>query len=586
MKVAELRTFHWMLHDFWAGYGSGHNESDRLLIPATLDMLTVMSSCYLQAVSVQVVSVHFVFMHFFINPSRLYPWCSNPEWCVCDVVLFQMLGGLAVDTVYPVAGLLRMGEGGVRRYQETMRELSEGKSSRKVYGGELTAGSRAEGVAMERGWAHGEADEDTMLLCGGDLVVYVLPLGQQPPEDATLVFTPQQCPPAYCRLQVLHKDRALRAIIKRSGRPNLTASAPEVQQCVFSEGDQLWLHSRHTLEVMTLAGTQAISGPAGQDAGGRYEFIHSLVCSGPHPAMASYKKRARKDWPSTALLDALIKQPMLLVMVGPKDCQDPHLMFRNSWSTLELLLMSSLAPWLKQGYVCFKYTVKSALKSLRPKDSEGDGRSRVGSYHLKTVFFRHLEEHPPQQEGSPFQLMLDLCQDLQHYLLMGCLPHYFLPECDLLKTAEYEERQYALQAVGQVIADPLVPILRSPSEPEVIYCDQSPDDLIRCFNDVSSLPSCLKRHWRLQWLLHRLDDHREALYLQQLEKDWDWRVFGRPRLVRLADYLKLKKFKTWLVCYCLNDIYHKVHTYLFSDTTAVFLGLQCALDISRSFLFI
>ena len=137
--------------------------------------------------------------------------------------------------------------------------------------------------------------------------------------------------------------------------------------------------------------------------------------------------------------------------------------------------------------------------------------------------------------------MLDLCQDLQHYLLMGCLPHYFLPGCDLLRTVGEEERQYALQAVGQVIADPIVAILNSPSEPRHIYGPHcSPDDLIRCFREVSSLPSCPERRERLRWLLHHLDDHREVLHQQQLGRDEDYEVSGRPGLVRLADYLQNK----------------------------------------------
>ena len=534
---------------------------------------------------------------------------------VLYVVVFQMLGNLVVETVYPAAGLYHerdwltsrnenrwrslcdaweisqtfralMGEKvfmerfegerfretsegeefrelceweefmepcewedimGEREWEE-FREPSEGEEFRKLCEGQVFrearawpvfAGSRPEGLCVEDGWGHGHVDIDMMLLFGCDLGVYVVAPGQQPPRRATLLYTPQQCPPAYTRLQVLHKDRLLRAIAEcNTHRDNLSVSDPNVQKCVVSdEGGRLWLHSQHTLEVIQGKSAEAISGPAGQSADGLIDNVSSLVCSGPHPAMASYKERTRKHWPSPALLKDLMKQPMILVMVGPKDAQDSYLMFRVSWSALELILIASLGLWLKQGYVCFKYTVKSLLKSLRPKDSAREGRSQVGSYHLKTVFLRHLEEHPPQQEGSPFQLMLDLCQDLQHYLLMGCLPHYFLPECDLLRTVGEEERQYALQAVGQVIADPLVVILNSTSEPEEIYGpDHSPDDLIHCFRDLSSLPSCPERFERLQRRLRHLDNHREGLHRRELERA-EGEVSGRPGLVRLADYL-------------------------------------------------
>ena len=470
-----------------------------------------------------------------------------PVWVVhlwvLYVVVFQMLGSLAVDTVYPATGLFRELDAEVGLNEVVLWRLGRGEVFRWDVPAQLDAGSRPEGLCVDRHWGHGEADKDYMWLWGDVLGVYIVPPGQQPPRTATLVYAPHQCPPAYTRLQVLHKDRLLRAIV--GGESRLPVSAPKsalkLQQCVVSEGGRLWLHSRHTLEFMQLRGTEAISGPAGQRAGGLIENVSSLTCSGPHPAMASYRKRPRKRWPSPALLDALMQQPMLLVMVGPKDAQDSYLMFRVSWSALELILISSLGLWLKQGYVCFKYTVKSVLKSIRPDDSTREGRSQVGSYHLKTVFLRHLEEHPPRQEGSTFQLMLDLCQDLQRYLRMGFLPHYFLPECDLLQTVGEEEKQYALQAVKQVIADPLVAILNSPSEPRHIYGPHhSPDDLIRCFSEVSSQPSCPERRECLQRLIRRLDDHREGLHRKQLKRDRD-RVSKRPGLVRLADYLQGQK---------------------------------------------
>ena len=427
-------------------------------------------------------------------PSGVSPGYVNRVVLIHDAVIrcgvcvvFQMLGCLVVETVYPVAGFCRMPDWEVDYTKCTVRDLADGSSFRELDNGPLLAGSQAEGLALDEHWGHGKVDRDVMWPCGEDLGVHVLHPGNQPPEDATLVYTPQGCPPAYSRLQVLRKDKLLEAIARcKNMRFDLSLSASDFQQCVFSEGSHLWLHSRKTLEALLARDTIPISGPAGQDNDGFDETVHSLVCSGPHPSMASYKKRTRNRWPSTALLDAIVKQPMVLVMVGPKYAQDSYLMFRISWSPLEYILLTSLDLWLKQGYVCFKYTIKSLLKSLRPTDSAGDGRSLVGSYHLKTVFLRHLEGRPSEQEESPFQLMLDLCQDLQHYLLLGCLPHYFLPECDLLRTVENEERQCALRAVGQIIADPLATILRSPSEPHLIYGCHTPDDLVHCFGEVSS----------------------------------------------------------------------------------------------------
>ena len=251
--------------------------------------------------------------------------------------------------------------------------------------------------------------------------------------------------------------------------------------------------------------------------------------------MATYMQRPRKYWPSSEQITSFLKQPILLVMLGPKGAQDSHLQFRVSWSHLEISLISTLPLWVKQGYVCFKYTIKSALASLRTRNEDAitDGRSRVGSYHLKTVLLRYLEEHPPSQEGSPFQLMLDLCQDRQHYVVMGCLPYYFLPDCHLLCTVGFEERHYGLQTLRLAIEDPLVAILRCPSEPQDILGNTSPDDLMCCFRVVSSRSSSSQGCKDLQRLLCTLGEHREGLHRKQLEKDGHWRATGQ--LVRLAD---------------------------------------------------
>ena len=195
----------------------------------------------------------------------------------------------------------------------------------------------------------------------------------------------------------------------------------------------------------------------------------------------------------------------------------------------------------KQAYVCFKYTFKRVLRSLRPHDVDLtiNGRSQVGSYHLKTVFLRHLEQYPPQEHISPFQLMLELCQDLKQYLTTACLPHYFQPACNLLQTVGDEERQYALKAVVQVIADPMMAIMGSPSEPEAIYGVFTPFDIIRCFRNGWLMPFCASRFADLQQLLRRLDEHRKGLHQRQLKKDGRHpKVSGRPRLVSLSSMIQ------------------------------------------------
>ena len=456
------------------------------------------------------------------------------------IFVFQMLGCLVVEAVFPVCGLTHMWDSKVNHNEDILRKLAEGAALQEADGGGkwwLWAGSQPEGLAMERRWGHGRADEDIMWLYGGDLAVYV-PDGEQTPEAATLLYSPEGCPPAYSRLKVLNSDKLLAEIV-RCSRKIRSVDESGAQQCKVCHSDKVWLHSRHLLEGLQSVFTMSISGPEGQ-RGGLIESASTLVCSASHPAIKAYIERPRKHWPSPEQTESLLKQPTLLVMVGPKGTlQDSILQFRVSWSHLEIILITTLPTWVKQAYVCFKYTLKSILASLRPLHEEpnDDGRSQVGSYHLKTVFLRYLEEHPPKKEGSPFHLVLDLCQDLRQYLEVGFLPHYFLPDCDLFKTVETGERQYAIQAVERFIDDPVAAIIHSPSEPRVIYGNYSAGDLIQCFRTMSSQSSSLESHENLQQLFCDLDKRREVRHHEQL--DWNEGLLSeRPGLVKLAACLK------------------------------------------------
>ena len=123
---------------------------------------------------------------------------------------------------------------------------------------------------------------------------------------------------------------------------------------------------------------------------------------------------------------------MLLVLVGHKLSPEFNLRARISWSHLELKVIRELPESVRQSYISFKYVLKRVLKARRGQNEAGDGRSRVCSFHFKTVFLRYLEKRPLSLITSPFELFLDMLIQLDVYLEVGKLPHYFLADCDLL----------------------------------------------------------------------------------------------------------------------------------------------------------
>ena len=263
------------------------------------------------------------------------------------------------------------------------------------------------------------------------------------------------------------------------------------------------------------------------------------MANAAHPAVDDYLQRSRGEWPPQDQLDEIQQLPLCLVLVGSKESDNPDHEARASWSPAEMILISKLPSIIKQGFIAIKFTFKSAIKIIRDGNVTADGRSHVGSYHLKTTFLHHLEKTPPHKIYSPFCLMINLLHDLQRFLISGTLPHYFIQECNLLTTIGPDERQLALKAIKAVLSDPVKSIIKCPSKPNEIYGDDiCPNDLVSGFRCVSADSSCDKSREDLVMLLSQLDQWREQRYIKLLEEEEDYEVSGRLDLTGLADMLK------------------------------------------------
>ena len=282
------------------------------------------------------------------------------------------------------------------------------------------------------------------------------------------------------------------------------------------------------------------------------DLVPTLVANSPPPSMQDYLKRPRGEWPPTEQLHEVQQMPLSLVLVGSKESNTPEKEARHSWSPAEMLLISKLPIYIKKGLIAAKLTYKHCVKTNCDGNVTNDGRSQVGTYHLKTTLLNHLEKTPPSKINSSFQVMMNLFYDLCMYLDRGNLPHYFLPECNLLATVKHDERQMALQAIKIIVLDPIDAILKCPSEPTEIYGDVLADDLVTAFKGVSAYPSSARRQVDLVHLLSRLDQWRQWRYYRQADTDRcegaSYRVSSRPELAGLVDMIEAwKKGNAWSI---------------------------------------
>ena len=481
-----------------------------------------------------------------------------------------------LDVVFPSAAIIQLPDLAVHDNQSALSDLTSGQAHHEAgvrgrWG--LTAGSRAEGLALVEQWGHEGPDVDGMFLYGAQLGVCVtqehlatrqhhpISRSSQLPRsllslpsrlrslrqhhssntspssssgchgDSCLEYDPMGCPPAYTRLRVTDRQALLShhcvddsCMVECDGHYWLL-SAP-LNQAILQDINQA--------ETNPNLLSTSISGPAGQASEGLFDIVPTLVANEPHPAIKQYINRlGSQEWPSHEQRQLIQQLPMNLVLVGHKDSPRINQEFRLSWSTNELVLIRTLPNHIKQGYIAFKYVMKYFLKMNRVQNETDHGRSKIGSFHFKMTFLYTLENTPPSKINSPFRLMMDLASNFLDYLKRGKLPHYFLPECDLLATVGHDERQIAIKCIHNILLDPISALLKCPSVPSQIYGDILPDDLVAVFHCVSTDPCCERRQHELVLLLSRLDEWRQQRYRRLLR--WDrrkgkYRVSGRPEL--------------------------------------------------------
>ena len=144
---------------------------------------------------------------------------------------------------------------------------------------------------------------------------------------------------------------------------------------------------------------------------------------------------------------------------------------------------------------------------------------------------RCVENTSLSKINSPFDLMMDMFSKLFTYLKNGKLPHYFIPECNLLAAVGHDERQIAIKSINDILSDPIAAVLKCPPVPRQIFADLLPDELVATFHHASTRPCSGCSRDDLLLLLSRLDEWREQWYRWQLEEDKDedeyYRVSGR-----------------------------------------------------------
>ena len=200
------------------------------------------------------------------------------------------------------------------------------------------------------------------------------------------------------------------------------------------------------------------------------DSVPALVCTTPFPTRRMTNDMQHNlTWPVKELQKFINKIPGVLVAVGHFHSRNNDIEWRASWSVHEILLAETIPAWAKQGYRAFKYTLKVNLTRQRAHHDNAGGRGLVGSYHMKTLFYEYLQNPKAWISACPYRLFLSLLCKLKKHLRTRNLPHFFVPQCNLLQTTPPSELRLALRCVKRILSDPITAILQSPSHIHSVY---------------------------------------------------------------------------------------------------------------------
>lgn len=163
-----------------------------------------------------------------------------------------------------------------------------------------------------------------------------------------------------------------------------------------------------------------------KEYGYRYAFdvVWCIRCTGwPSQAQEWAKRKRTGGWPSQQVLEHVLKDACHVVPVGPSGDIKKGLEWRLSFSKAEQTLIKSLTLIQKEIYVCFKNIAKNASE---PK--------LCFSYCLKTIFLWSCEKIPQEHwhRKNFAKLLFYLIDQLIHHFTVADLPHFFIPENNLL----------------------------------------------------------------------------------------------------------------------------------------------------------
>ena len=165
------------------------------------------------------------------------------------------------------------------------------------------------------------------------------------------------------------------------------------------------------------------------------------------------------SWPNQTLIEINKMIGCYFVSIGCPFSSIPDLQWRISFVLSEKCLVRSFNSVQFKVYGLLKIIKSELLSNYTCEDC---GENLINSYHMKTIMM-WVSENVPETLWIPKRLVLCLricLRYLKHFVNIGYLPDYFLPNRNLLIKHANSEKEGLIRYFDNLITNPLV-IFRS-----------------------------------------------------------------------------------------------------------------------------
>ena len=210
-------------------------------------------------------------------------------------------------------------------------------------------------------------------------------------------------------------------------------------------------------------GGVAVSGPAlnrHDRPGSRNNYAHDYVpclhCAKWTSLAEGWAVRKRPvDWPKQELISEIVSEGCHVVPVSHYQNGDSLLQteWRLSFSNAEKKLINSLTIEQRQSYIMAKLVMKQVIQEIKDNLHEPSVAKTPSSYHLKTIFLWKCEGKPSEEWNSLLESVVDLLSGLVDHLRRGNIPHYFIPENNLIDNIKEDVLVSVSDGITAALAD-------------------------------------------------------------------------------------------------------------------------------------